>query len=48
MKNELFFWKIIGYGGGHMDLIETTNSAQACNSACYFSSKEVQFWPLDK
>jgi hypothetical protein len=46
-KGIIFFWKISGYDGGHIDLIETTNSAQVCNSACYFSSKEIWFWPLE-
>ena len=39
--------KIAGYGGGHIDLIETVDTVQVCNSACYFSSQEVWFWPLD-
>jgi hypothetical protein len=46
-KGVVFFWKIDGYGGGHIDVIESTNSAHVCNSACYFASKEVWFWPLD-
>ncbi|WP_374328433.1 T6SS effector amidase Tae4 family protein [Azonexus sp.] len=46
-KGIVFFWKIDGYGGGHIDVIETTNGTQVCNSACYFSSKEIWFWPLD-
>jgi hypothetical protein len=46
-KGVVFFWKIDGYGGGHIDVIESTNSAHVCNSACYFSSKEVWFWALD-
>ena len=41
-----FFWKIAGYGGGHMDLIETFESVQVCHSHCYFNCKEVWFWPL--
>ena len=45
-KGIVLFWKITGYGGGHIDLIETNNSAQVCNSACYYSSKEIWFWPL--
>lgn len=43
----VFFWKIAGYNGGHIDLIETSNVGQVCNSACHFSSKEIWFWPLD-
>lgn len=46
-KGVVFFWKIAGYGGGHIDLIETVDAVQVCNSACYFSSQEVWFWPLD-
>jgi hypothetical protein len=49
MKNKrgvVLFWKIADYGGGHIDLIETTDAAFVCNSACYFQSKEVWFWPL--
>ena len=45
-KGVVLFWKVTGYGGGHIDLIETSNSIQICNSACYFSSKEIWFWPL--
>ena len=42
----ILFWKITGYGGGHIDLIEMSTTVQVCNSACYFSSKEIWFWPL--
>ena len=45
-KGVIFFWKISGYGGGHIDLIEVTNSAQLCSSHCYFACKEVWFWSL--
>ncbi len=45
-KGIVLFWKIQGYGGGHIDLIEPVNAASVCNSACYFSSKEIWFWPL--
>lgn len=45
-KGVVLFWKIAGYGGGHIDLIEPINSVQVCSSACYFSSKEIWFWPL--
>lgn len=43
----VFFWKISGYDGGHIDLIETANSVQVCHSACYFASKAIWFWPLN-
>lgn len=46
-KGVIFFWKISGYNGGHIDIIESTNSTLVCNSACYFDSKEIWFWPLD-
>ncbi len=43
-KGVVLFWKITGYGGGHIDLIETSSSAvHVCNSACYFLSKEIWF-----
>lgn len=42
----VFFWKIVGYDGGHIDLIETSNKLQICNSHCYFNCKEVWFWEL--
>jgi hypothetical protein len=45
-QGVVLFWKIDGYGGGHIDLIESSNSALLCNSHCYFSCKEVWFWPL--
>lgn len=42
----VFFWKIVGYDGGHIDLIEVNNNIQTCNSHCYFDCKEAWFWPL--
>lgn len=45
-KGVVLFWKIAGYDGGHIDLIEIPTTVQVCNSACYFSSKEIWFWPL--
>lgn len=45
-KGVIFFWKITGYDGGHIDLIETSNKLQICNSHCYFNCKEVWFWNL--
>lgn len=45
-KGVILFWKVTGYGGGHIDLIETSNAVQVCNSGCYLSSKEIWFWPL--
>ena len=45
-KGVILFWKITGYGGGHIDLIDMSTTVQVCNSVCYFSSKEIWFWPL--
>lgn len=45
-KGIVLFWKITGYGGGHIDLIDVTNLTATCNSACYFASKEIWFWEL--
>lgn len=45
-KGVILFWKITGYGGGHIDLIEASNTIQVCNSNCYFDSKEIWFWPM--
>lgn len=45
-KGIVFFWKITGYDGGHIDLIETSNKLQMCNSHCYFDCKEIWFWEL--
>lgn len=45
-KGLILFWKIAGYGGGHIDLIEASTTVQLCNSACYFASTEIWFWPL--
>lgn len=43
-RGVVFFWKITGYDGGHMDLIETSNKMIVCHSHCYFDCKEVWFW----
>lgn len=45
-RGLIFFWKITGYDGGHIDLIETSNNIQLCNSHCYFNCKEIWFWAL--
>ncbi len=45
-KGVVFFWKIDGYDGGHIDLLESSTSAFLCNSHCYFACKEVWFWAL--
>ncbi|MEJ2754541.1 MAG: T6SS effector amidase Tae4 family protein [Gammaproteobacteria bacterium] len=45
-KGVVLFWKITGYGGGHIDLIESSSTVTVCNSNCYFNSKEIWFWEL--
>lgn len=45
-KGVVFFSKIAGYGGGHVDLIETSSFGQVCHSNCYPLCKEVWFWEL--
>ena len=45
-KGIIFFWKIVGYDGGHIDLISTTSRQQMCHSDCYFECKEVWFWEM--
>jgi hypothetical protein len=46
-KGVVLFWKITGYGGGHIDLIEATTVNTVCSSGCYYQSKEIWFWPLN-
>jgi len=45
-KGVVLFWKIVGYGGGHIDLINAENTVAVCNSHCYYNSKEIWFWEL--
>lgn len=45
-QGVFLFWKITDYGGGHIDLIETSSTVHVCHSECYFSSKEIWFWSL--
>lgn len=45
-RGIVFFWKIAGYDGGHIDLIEPFNTTSLCNSECYFACKEIWFWEL--
>ena len=45
-KGVVFFWKMVGYNGGHIDLIDGSNNQTVCSSACYLDSKEIWFWPL--
>lgn len=45
-RGVVFFWKITGYGGGHIDLIEILNTVAVCNSNCFIHSKEIWFWEL--
>ncbi len=46
-KGVVLFWKISGYGGGHIDLIDSSTANAVCSSACYYQSKEIWFWPLN-
>lgn len=45
-RGVIFFWKIHGYGGGHIDLIDFQNGVATCHSFCFFESKEIWFWEL--
>lgn len=45
-KGVVLFWKITGYGGGHIDLIDSSTANAVCSSGCYYQSKEIWFWPL--
>jgi hypothetical protein len=47
-RGLIFFHKIRGYGGGHLDLIEPRTRIAVCASHCYFDCKEVQFWELEE
>jgi hypothetical protein len=46
-KGVVLFWKISGYGGGHIDLINSSTTNAVCSSGCYYQSKEIWFWPLN-
>jgi len=46
-KGVVLFWKITGYGGGHIDLIDSSTANTVCSSGCYYQSKEIWFWPLN-
>ena len=45
-RGVVLFWKITGYGGGHIDLIDSLTTNAVCSSGCYYQSKEIWFWPL--
>lgn len=43
------FWKLMPgvYDHGHIDIVSApTSRLRACGSDCYWTSKEVWFWPL--
>lgn len=42
-KGVIFFWKLAGSGGGHIDLIEVNNATEACHSQCTLLCQEVWF-----
>jgi len=47
IQGVIFLNKITGYGGGHIDLIESSSSGiQVCHSGCYSTCLEAWFWPL--
>lgn len=45
-RGVVFFSKIAGFNGGHIDLIESVNFGQVCHSHCFPDCKEVWFWEL--
>lgn len=45
-KGVVFFSRIAGYGGGHIDLIESNTMGQVCHTQCHIACKEVWFWQL--
>jgi len=46
-KGVIFFCKLAGYGGGHIDLIEVNKYTEVCHSQCTFMCQEIWFWPLN-
>ncbi|WP_312951323.1 T6SS effector amidase Tae4 family protein [Superficieibacter sp.] len=49
LKNRtgvVFFNAIEGYGGGHIDLVETEGNHLECHSDCYPTCREIWFWEL--
>lgn len=46
-KGAVFFDRVTGYGGGHIDVLEHDAVGPLCNSHCYFDCKQVWFWALD-
>ncbi|KIS45881.1 T6SS effector amidase Tae4 family protein [Kosakonia radicincitans] len=46
-RGVVFFNKIEGYGGGHIDMLEPlTSNSFLCNSDCYPYCQEIWFWEL--
>lgn len=46
-KGVVYFHKIVGYGGGHIDLLEPVgDNMMDCNSGCHTNCKEIWFWEL--
>ena len=46
-QGVVFFWKMTGYSGGHIDLIKVDKAAEVCSSHCHMDSGEIWFWPLE-
>lgn len=47
-RGVVYFHNIVGYGGGHIDLLEPVNDNMfQCNSGCFKDCKEIWFWELN-
>ncbi|WLI75984.1 T6SS effector amidase Tae4 family protein [Kosakonia sp. H02] len=47
-KGVVYFHRIAGYGGGHIDLLEPVgDNMMDCNSGCHTNCKEIWFWELN-
>jgi hypothetical protein len=47
-RGVVYFHNIVGYGGGHIDIIEPLHDNMfLCNSGCFTNCKEVWFWELN-
>ncbi|WP_312119413.1 T6SS effector amidase Tae4 family protein [Kosakonia cowanii] len=47
-RGVVFFNRIDGYGGGHIDMLEPlTSNSFICNSNCFPHCKEIWFWELN-
>lgn len=46
-RGLIFFDKLQGYNGGHIDLLEPYIAGPLCHSHCYWSCKSIWFWLLE-